>query len=390
MRRRSAVVAAVAMLAALGAVPSSASIAVEVELEPITGLAAVPVSPLEAVRITEQLSLHAPPLPAGVAALVDRPQPVVAASVGEHPEGTSCAAQLHHGAEDRNANGTIEPWEESPHANETCEVIGVWETADGTGEVEQRTETVTAALSEKYGGLYDREVGRTYTRRTARETHSDVTHHHGGTCDPTPEQFARGVELTLATRNFLDRYTNNPVALRLAGYWPYPVPGTKTFHWFNSGLSGTGTDYYGDRDTENNDAMWRRDGEQRVLDPDAQEMFTMALTDDGYVADNVAYVYVYEGSADPFSIDANAPGQRPGTDGDNEGLGCLIFWHGHTEGAEGAATANTDGRTWMAHLWFYGGLYPFGDGDLDGGEPHGWFTPLNNVPAACNHNGGCI
>ena len=408
-RRGLAATGALALLVAGGsavvAAPSLPErIGGSVAVEPITGLAPTPVSPLEAVAITELYARQAPPLPDGVAALVQNeapaaPSPSVraaaaaaaAAEEGEHPGGTSCDAQMHaHAPDDANANGIVDPWEANPHANETCETEYIWETETGSGVLETRTETVTAELSATYGGLYDREVGRTYTRTAARETHSEAAHHHSGVCSPTQQQWERGLELTIQTRDFLDQYTNNPVLLRQHGYWPYPVPGTKTFHWFNSGLSGNGTNYYEDRDTETDESKWRREGEQRLIDPEAQEMFTMALTDDGYVADNVAYVYVYDGDADPFSIDANAPGQRPGVDGDNEGLGCLLYWHGHTEGAEGAATANTDGRTWMAHLWFYGGLYPFGDADLDGSEPHGWFTPLNRVPAFCNHNGGCI
>lgn len=387
---RSRAAAAAAALVALGA--SGAAIAApsvpaasKGVVEPITGLAPVPVSPLEAVAITELYAQQAPPLPAGVAALV-QPTSSAASSEGEeHPIGTGCEAQFHHGDEDRNLNGTIEPWEETPHKNETCKIIASpW----SNGHIEERTERVDQVLSDKYGGLYDREVGRTYTRRVARETSSAGGHHHDVCADTgeqiTWEQWQTGVDLVLATRNFLDQYKNNPVLLRQHGYWPYPVPGTKTFHWFNSGLAtetANGTNYYGDREP---------DGSPRVIDPEAQEMFTMALTDDGYVADNVAYVYIYEGEADPFSIDANAPGQRPGADGNNEGLGCLLMWHGHTQGAEGAATFNTDGRTWMAHLWFYGGLYPFGDADLDGSEPHGWFTPLNLAPPACNNGGGCI
>lgn len=352
-----------------------------------------PVSPAEALRVTEALAAEAPALPAGVAAvLAQRPASVpvavdpavvraaASAEAGddgghEHPSGKNCEADAHHFDDDRNGDGVIQPWEANPNANESCEMIYAYDFPDDAGALEIKTEWVMGPENDPYEGLYAEEYGRTYTRTVARSIQRDLEpggHHTHGSCDPTQDQWDTAMALAKRTKAELQKYVNNPHGLVLDGYYPYPVPATKTFHWFNS-------EYYGDH---------AEDGTQIILDETRPEMIMMAMTDDGFIPFNTAWVYIYEGDGDPFSVDANDPAQWP--NGDNEGTGCLISWHGHTEGVEDEATFNTDGRTWMAHMWFYGGVYPFGDSDIDGAEKHGWWAPLNYVPAACNSSGGCI
>jgi hypothetical protein len=69
-----------------------------------------------------------------------------------------------------------------------------------------------------------------------------------------------------------------------------------------------------------------------------------------------------------------------------------MIWHKHTQ-EEGLATSfdprSPTESVWMAHVWTYGGLEPWGR-DMDGTEPHAWFFAYRGVPVFCNDNGECI
>lgn len=202
-------------------------------------------------------------------------------------------------------------------------------------------------------------------------------------CRVTPQLYATGMELAQRTREVVgSTYDNKPWMALQNGYTPYPVPGTKTFHLFKSAN-------YGDRNP---------DGSQVIFDPNAPEMFTYGMTDEGLKVVNV--VYAYTGTEEELPDDRKAEWYsmlpRP--------LGCMAEWHPHFEGVEGPATGNLDGRAFMTHVWTYprsGEKWSYGDGQTyegpypygeygDGSEPHAWFTPLKVVPALCNKDGGCI
>jgi hypothetical protein len=351
------------------------------------------VSAREAVRITEMLAKHSPPLPASVAAMLQAHRPRIPSAElrgrldaaladyraggeshdghgGDHhweKNGFGCYAQgfdrsgklVHRNEHDSNDNGKLDPWERNPNANETCTevVLFAYDQRDydkGSFTLETRTEK-------------DPTTGRTYKRTAARWNYvADNRAHHDHECAPTAAQWKAGMSYVAKARASLSKYVGNPMLAWRDGYRPYPVPGTKTFHWFNR-------------------PRWE-DG--RTLDPNHVEMFVATVTDDGWRPVNISPIYRHEG-ADPVSFDPNTDTEASR----NAGAGCLIEWHRHLErfgGAEGAATGNPDGRDWMGHLWIYGGLYPFGDRDVDGSEPHGWYAPLNNVPVLANSEGSGI
>lgn len=345
-----------------------------------------PVSPKEAVRITESLAKTSPPLPASIKSLLEarrgrqpskglRERFLAALEryerTGEGDDhahhwsknGLGCYAQgfnaegelFHRNEHDANRNGKLDPWERNPNANETCEeiVLFAYDQKDhdrGSFTLETRTEK-------------DPVTGKVFKRTAGRWNYVvEGGHHHD--CAPTASQWKAGMKYVTRSAKALERYVNNPMLAWQDGFRPYPVPATKTFHWFNS-------------------ARWD-DG--RTLDPTRVEMFVAAITDDGWRPVNISPIYHYKGGGDPVKFDPNTD-RRART---NAGAGCLVEWHRHLEGsagAEGAATGNTEGRDWMGHLWIYGGLYPFGDKDIDCSEPHGWFAPLNTVPALCNSVG---
>jgi hypothetical protein len=352
-----------------------------------------PVTPEEALRITAGLARRSPPLPAEIASLLRaregrRPPHELLrrfhdalaryraqgaryraqGGEGDHrhhwdKNGLGCYAQgfdesgklAHRNEHDTNGNGRLDPWELNPNRNETCREVVLFaydqQNKDrGSFTLEFRTET-------------DPVTGKTFSRTAGRWNYVvEDAHHHE--CRPTMSEWKAGMRYVKRATTALSKYVNNPLLAWQDGFRPYPVPATKTFHWFNS-------------------ARWD-DG--RTLDPNHVEMFVAAMTDEGWRPVNISPIYHYTGKGDPVRFDPNkdAKARR------NAGAGCLIEWHRHLEGtagAEGAATGNTEGRDWMGHLWIYGGLYPFGDRDIDCSEPHGWFTPLNNVPALCNSVG---
>ena len=390
--RTAACASTVAVVAGLLGLPSAGA---------ATTATPAPVSPVEAVRITEQLATQAPALPASVRALLAQragtPAPAVPAAVmakataiiadfnrtgrvatgpgGENAtklNGRGCAAQgfTPNGKPtvretDTDRNGKIDPWEEDVNKNETCLDLGVlpYDSANpdkGSFVLERRTETDAVAK-------------KTYTRHALRWNYvveADAHGAHGAPCVPTSPK-----KLINATRDALQKYKNNPALLKQDGYWPFPIGNTKTYHWFHADYAGLN-----DKDYQTSET---------ILDPTKVEMFTMALTDDGYVPFNVAYMYTYDGDKkggpSPTAYDANK--DKKGTK-NNNGAGCLVKWHGHTGDADGTATGNLEDRTWMAHLQFYGGTTRFDKGEeWDGAEPHGWLTALQNVPAAVNSEG---
>ena len=348
-----------------------------------------PVSPQEAVRITEMLAARAPLPPADVRALLDgdrgrTPSPQLRRRAlealadyrmggEEHDHGTephwakngfSCYAQgfdingklVHRNEHDSNDNGSLDPWEVNPNRNETCKEIGLFaynqrEYDKGSFALEIRTEK-------------DATTGKTYERTALRWNYVvDNRGHHNHECTPSASEWKAATTYVKRAKASLDRYANNPMLAWRDGFRPYPVPGTKTFHWYNK-------------------PRWD-DG--RVLDPQHVEVFVATITDDGWRPVNVSPIYQYSGDH-PVSFDPNTDPQARR----NAGAGCLVEWHRHLErfgGAEGIATDNTDGRDWMGHLWIYGGLYPFGDRDVDGSEPHGWYAPLNEVPVLATSEG---
>ena len=365
-----------------------------------------PVSPAEAVRITEALAKQAPPLPAAVKAQLDarygRKGPAAPAHVltqaaaliaadaarsdaalepghGDHEtvyNGVSCLAQgfapngkPYIDEEDVNKNKKIDPWEEEADKNETCVVLATlpYDQArpdKGSFMLEKRTE-------KDYDGL------RTFTRHALRWNYVVTSSHgHADKCVASEEEGAAAYQFLADTKAALVKYKNNPQLLRLEGYWPYPVGNSKTYHWFNSGFANP-------QDTT---AGYWEDGKE--LDPTRIEMITFALTDEGYLPFNTAYVHNYHGDKAggpaPLDYDANLPANRLGNN--NRGAGCLVRWHGHNGQADGTATGNLEGRTWMAHLDFYGGVSPFNE-SFDASEPHGWFTPFNNIPVGGNSEG---
>jgi hypothetical protein len=364
--------------------------------------APAPVSPVEALRLTQELAKQAPPLPPELRALLDARAPKAvhtpahvqaeaARIIAEHAagrwvpqrgpghdeherNGRGCEAQgfkpdgtptVHE--KDLNRNRKIDPWEQDPNKNETCLTLATipYDNADwskGSFQLEKRTEL-------------DPETKKTYLRHALRWNYVvEDAHGSHAPCIASEKEGKVALKLIKATRDALEKYTNNPALLKADGYWPYPVPNTKTFHWVDYPIPVV------------NPGPADRNGP--VLDPNDVEMFTMALTDDGYRAFNVAYIYDYDGDSrggpEPYEYDANK--HRLGNN--NKGAGCLINWHGHNGQADGAATGNLEGRIWMAHLQFYGGVTQFDqEEEWDAAEPHGWFTPLQNVPAGASSHG---
>ena len=177
-------------------------------------------------------------------------------------------------------------------------------------------------------------------------------HNHGaGDCHPTPTQKAYADKLLAdTTKSLRDRYLNQPQNAIADGFYAYPVPDTKWFHMFSSS----------------------REGDAYELDPLHIESFMYAMTDEGLTPIGAMYIF--------------APKDQPPPNP----TGCLMQWHNHT-GAEGAATSfdpnNATTSVWMAHIWIYGGVDPWGR-DFDGSEAEQWFMGYRYIPALCNNSAG--
>lgn len=177
-------------------------------------------------------------------------------------------------------------------------------------------------------------------------------HHYQGTCTPTTTQKAAADRISSDMTRALAKYNNNPWRALRDGFVAYPIPLSKMFHMVAVNR------YY--------------DG--KMLDAYRVESFMYAMTDKGLTAVGGMFIF-------PFK---NATPPNP--------TGCMLVWHRHT-GGEGAVTSfdpqDPDTSVWMAHVWTFGGLDPWGR-DFDGTEPHAWFFAYRYLPVVCAEDGDCI
>ncbi len=181
-------------------------------------------------------------------------------------------------------------------------------------------------------------------------------------CPPTDAQTQYGRDLAERTQQALQRYVNRPDLAAHDGFTMLPMPDSKWAYWVNGARIDDG----------------------HLLDPDRIEAFMAALTDRGWYPVGGMYMAPDKSQAPPNPT------------------GCLLDWHRHVKldgyrmNAESALPSllaarppdTSDQTVWMAHVWTYGGLDPWGR-DYTGAEPHSWFGPFRPLPVVCGDS-GCV
>ena len=201
-----------------------------------------------------------------------------------------------------------------------------------------------------------------YEPATKDDSHSSAlrwhneaaANHHASaqSCRPSTAQQAAADGIAQRMERALSPYHNNPWRAVRDGFVAYPIPVWKAFHMVAVGRINDG----------------------QLLNPDRVESFLYAMTDEGLTAIGGMFIYPNRARTPPNPT------------------GCLMVWHKHT-GVEGLVTS-FDPRApnesmWMAHVWTYGGLDPWGR-DFDGTEPHAWFFGYRYLPAVCAQDGECL
>jgi hypothetical protein len=181
---------------------------------------------------------------------------------------------------------------------------------------------------------------------------ADGHHLHSGDCKPTATQQAAAGKIVLDMQRSLRVYDNNPWQALRDGFVAYPIPLTKMFH-----MVAVGRIY-----------------DAHLVEARYVESFMYGMTDRGLTALGGMFMFP----------ERNVTPPNP--------TGCLLVWHKHRD-AEGLVTSfdpRSPGESmWMAHVWTFGGLDPWGR-DYDGTEPHTWFFAYRNIPALCMEDGDCL
>ena len=189
----------------------------------------------------------------------------------------------------------------------------------------------------------------------------DITHEQApGHCTaggPTAEQQAYADRLVSETRRALAKYKNNWQLALEDGFKPFPIVEGRWVHMTNQ----------------------ERYADDTLIDPDRIDSFMFAKVGNDWIP--AGGMYMYGDRSDP-----NPPNPT----------GCLLAWHRHASYEGYVATAAytwdeawiSEKTMWMAHVWTYGGLDPWGR-DFDGTEPASWSWPSSMLPVGCDRKNFC-